>query len=293
MENEKKFISLLSDYGFKTVFADETDTEFLRRALQALIKSKVPIEKVEFLRNEFSALTQEGRGGIFDLVCTDEHQRTFIVEMQLGYYKHFVQRAKFYAFQKFNTLVSRGKYKFEDLTQIYTIGFLGKEIIPHSKEYYHFVRLKNQKGEEIDEQITHVIVEISKFEKKASEVKTDLDKLIFIMKNLERINDTSELPKFLKEGWLEKAIKKLDKSSMTATQRMQYEMMLAKSASVIEMLKEEERLAIEKKAEKRAEKRKAIDTADKLIPKGMTNLEIHEITGLSVEEIEKLRGRKK
>lgn len=45
MENEKKFISLLSDYGFKVTFADESNTLFLRKALQALIKSETPIKK--------------------------------------------------------------------------------------------------------------------------------------------------------------------------------------------------------------------------------------------------------
>jgi len=121
MENEKKFISLLSDYGFKVAFADESNTLFLRRALQALIKSEIPIKKVQFLRNEFVGITEDSRGGVFDLICEDEEQRTFIVEMQLGYYKHFIQRAKFYAFQKFNTLVEKGEYKFENLPSIYCI----------------------------------------------------------------------------------------------------------------------------------------------------------------------------
>lgn len=107
MENGKKFISLLSDYGFKIAFADETNTLFLRKALYALIQSKSPIKEVHFLRNEFVGITEDSRGGVFDLICVDESERIFIVEMQLGYYKHFMQRAKFYAFQRFNTLVEK------------------------------------------------------------------------------------------------------------------------------------------------------------------------------------------
>jgi len=214
MENEKKFISLLSDYGFKIAFADESNTLFLRRALQALIQSETPIKKVQFLRNEFVGITEESRGGVFDLICEDEKQRTFIVEMQLGYYKHFIQRAKFYAFQKFNTLVEKGEYRFDNLTPIYCIGFLAKGIFPKSKEYYHFARLANQKGEELDDQITHIIVEINKFDKKESQIQSDLDKLIFIMKNLENIKGADQLPKFLTEDWIKQAMDKLDKSQM-------------------------------------------------------------------------------
>jgi len=175
------------------------------------------------LRNEFVGITVDSRGGVFDLICEDEEQRTFIVEMQLGYYKHFIQRAKFYAFQKFNTLVEKGEYKFENLPSIYCIGFLAKEIFTNSGEYYHFARLKNQKGEELDDQITHIIVEINKFDKDEGQISSNLDKLIFTMKNLENIKGADQLPKFLTEDWIKQAMDKLDKSQMTSDQRMQYE----------------------------------------------------------------------
>ena len=280
MENEKKFISLLSDYGFKVAFADESNTLFLRRALQALIQSEIPIKKVQFLRNEFVGITEDSRGGVFDLVCEDEKQRTFIVEMQLGYYKHFIQRAKFYAFQRFNTLVEKGKYQFDNLTPIYCIGFLAKGIFPKSNEYYHFGRLMNQKGEELDQQITHIIVEINKFEKKENDIQSDLDKLIYIMKNLENIKGVDQLPKFLTEDWIEQAMKKLDKSQMTPDQRMHYEMMLAKNATIIEMLKEDERQKIAKETAK--------ETAKNLKEMGIEISIISKSTGLTVEEIENL-----
>ncbi len=283
MENEKKFISLLSDYGFKVAFADESNTLFLRRALQALIQSETPIKKVQFLRNEFVGITEDSRGGVFDLVCEDENQRTFIVEMQLGYYKHFIQRAKFYAFQRFNTLVEKGKYQFDNLTPIYCIGFLAKGIFPKSNEYYHFGRLMNQKGEELDQQITHIIVEINKFEKKENDIQSDLDKLIYIMKNLENIKGADQLPKFLTEDWIEQAMKKLDKSQMTPDQRMHYEMMMARNASIIEMIKDEKQKIADKAAKETAK-----NTAKHMKEAGEPIEKIIQYTNLTIEEIESL-----
>jgi len=145
-------------------------------------------------------------------------------------------------------LVEKGKYQFEDLTSIYCIGFLAKEIFPKSKEYYHFARLKNQKGEELDDQITHIIVEISKFDKKAAEIQTDLDKLIYIMKNLEHI-------------------KGLD-----------FEMMLAKAGSIVSMEKEEK----EREREKNFHE-KAMETAKNLKDLGVENEIISQATGLSID----------
>lgn len=287
MNEPSKFISLLSDYGFKIVFADETDTTFLRKALQALLQSDSPVQDVEFLSNEFIGLTEEARGGVYDLVCKDELERTFIVEMQLGHYKNYIHRAKFYAFQKYNTLVEKGKYKFDNLTPIYCIGFLAHSIFHHSKEFYHFGTLKNQNGEEMDNQITHIIVEVAKFDKLATDVHTDLDKLIYLMKNLESIKGADELPTTLTEDWIEQAMEKLDKSQMTADQRMNYEMMMARNASIIEMLKEKERAFITKEAEKRGE-RKALEVAKKFKDLGAEIEMIIAATGLTREEIEKL-----
>jgi len=269
---ESKFISLLSDYGFKIVFADESDTTFLKKALQALIQSDIPIQTITFLKNEFVGLTDEDRGGVYDLVCEDEKKRTFIVEMQLGHYKYFIQRAKFYAFQKFNTMVEKGKYRYDNLTPIYCIGFLAESIFHQSKEYYHFGRLKNQKGQEMDDQISHVIVEIAKFEKEQEQITTDLDKLIYLMKNLERIQQEDQLPKFLSEDWIEQAMEKLDKSKMSSEQRMQYEMMMARNASIIEILKDKEKKQI----------------AKKLKEKGVEVSVISESVGLPIEDIKKL-----
>jgi len=76
------------------------------------------------------------------------------------------------------------------------------------------------------------------------------------MKNLENIKGADQLPKFLTEDWIKQAMDKLDKSQMTSDQRMNYEMMMAKNATIIEMLKEEERQQIAKEAAKE----KAIET---------------------------------
>lgn len=76
------YIPIISDYGFKATFGNETNTLFLRVSLQALIKSKTPIREVHFDKNAFEALTVDSRSGIFDLSCTDESGSQFVVEMQ-------------------------------------------------------------------------------------------------------------------------------------------------------------------------------------------------------------------
>lgn len=160
--NESVYIPLISDYGFKATFGNETDDLFLRTSLQALIKSSIPIRKVYFDKNSFEALTIDSRSGIFDLSCTDDKGNQFIVEMQLDYSPYFVQRMKFYALHKFNTLVERGEFDYANLPKLYTIAFLAKSILPVTS-FHTIANLRSEQGEIIDHQLTFITVELAKF----------------------------------------------------------------------------------------------------------------------------------
>ncbi len=234
-EEVEGFISFLSDYGFKATFGNESDTRFLRKALQALIGSSIPIMHVEFLKNELSSITSDSRGGIYDLACVDAENRHFIVEMQANDYPQFMQRMKFYAFHKFNTMVKRGKYFFTGLEPIYCIGILAHNIFPF-EEKHNFGTVQNQHGQIMDDQITYITYELDKFNLPISEVKTDLEKLIYTMKYLQTYTKKAptQFPDFWTEDWLDFAIKELDTRQFTPEQYMYYVMTLAKNAAAVE-----------------------------------------------------------
>jgi predicted transposase/invertase (TIGR01784 family) len=228
-----RFISILSDYGFKATFGNEADTTFLKKALQALIDSSVPIKSVEFVKNDISAITIDSRSGIYDIACVDENDNHFIVEMQLSEYPEFIQRMKFYALHRFNTLVKKGEYKFENLPKIYCIGILAKSIFPQIADYHNIAVLRNTKNETIDDQMTFVTVELDKFGKQENEIENDLDKLIYTMKNLHTVTEISQFPKFWNEDWLKKAISEVDLRNMTAEQKLSYEMTISANALAV------------------------------------------------------------
>jgi predicted transposase/invertase (TIGR01784 family) len=232
-QDNGRLISILSDYGFKATFGNEADTTFLKKALQALIDSPVPIKEVNFVKNEITAITLDSRSGIYDIACVDEKDNHFIVEMQLSEYPEFIQRMKFYALHRFNTLVKKGEYRFENLPKIYCIGILAKSIFMEIADYHNIGILRNAKNETIDDQMTFVTVELDKFDKQENEVQTDLDKLIFTMKNLHTYTETSQFPKFWTEEWLKKAITEIDLKAMTPEQILAYEMTLSANALAV------------------------------------------------------------
>lgn len=228
-----RFISILSDYGFKVTFGNEVDTTFLKKALQALINSSVPIREVSFIKNELTAITIDSRSGIYDVACIDENDNHFIVEMQLSEYPEFIQRMKFYALHRFNTLVKKGEYRFENLSKIYCIGILARVIFTQISDYHNVSFLRNAKNETIDDQMVFVTVELEKFSKEKNQVQTDLDKLVYTMKNLHTVTETSQFPEFWSEEWLKKAIAEVDLRNMTAEQKLAYEMVLSANALAV------------------------------------------------------------
>lgn len=282
-ENER-FISILSDYGFKVTFGNESDTRFLKKALQALINSPVAITEVTFVQNEIKGLTIDSRSGIYDIACVDENNNHFIVEMQLSEYPEFIQRMKFYALYRFNTFVKKGKYTFENIPKIYCIGILANNIFSQIADYQNIAVLRNEKGELIDDQMTFVTVELEKFYLQENNCKNDLEKLIYTMKNLHTITETTQFPKFWNEEWLNIAIKELDTKAMSPEQRLNYEMTISANALAIK----NENKKIEE-AEKRVRLETKKETILKLLKlKMLSPSQIAETVGVSEEYVIKL-----
>ena len=225
------YIPIISDYGFKATFGNEADSLFLRTALQALIKSDTPIREVHFDKNAFEALTIDSRSGIFDLACTDENGSQFIVEMQLGLAPHFVQRMKFYALHKFNTVVERGEFDYANLPKIYAIAILAKSILP-TAHFHTVANLRSEAGEIIDTQLTFITVELAKFNKQVSDIETDLEKLVYTMKTLHTTEPT-QYPAFWNEEWLKRAIDELDTRKMTPEERAYFARVTAANAEAV------------------------------------------------------------
>lgn len=227
-----RYISMLSDYGFKKTFGNEKDTLFLRRALEILIQIKSPIVEIQFMKNEMAGLTVDGRSGIYDISCKDKNGQVYIIEMQLNDFKHFIHRGKFYAFHSFNTMVQKGNYRFDDLNRIYVISFLAGKTYK-TNEFFQVGQLRNQHGELMDAQITHIVIELGKWNKKEEEIENDLDKLLYLMKMTEtaKKTDPTHYPIFLKEKWIREVMKELDLINMSPEQRQAYEMTMVRNAA--------------------------------------------------------------
>jgi len=271
------FIPIISDYGFKATFGNEANTTFLRRALRALIKSEVPISEVKFDKNTFEGITQDGRGGIFDLACTDEMGNHFIVEMQYGEEPNFVQRMKFYALHRFNSMVKKGKYDYGSLPKIYCVAILASDILIYP-EFHTVANLRNEQGEIFDRQLTFITVELDKFRVQEADCQTDLEKLIYTMKTIHTVTKPIQFPKFWDEEWLQIAIDELDSRKMTPDEKASLEILIARNAVAVN-------------AEKRKIEAVKIEAISKALARGLDGELIADINDVSVEFVNAVKAK--
>ncbi len=223
------FIPFTSDYGFKVTFGNEKNTVFLKRALQALLQLPYVIIEITFSKTTFEGLLEDSRSGIYDMVCVDERGDTFIVEMQGQAKSFFLNRLQFYAFQRFDNLVKKGKFDFDIKEKIYCIAILGTNI-SEVLSYHNTITLKNQDGIEFSNQIEYITVELEKFNQSMNEVKTDLEKLIFTIKNAHKMVEASEKPKFWQEDWLNIPLGELDIRTLSPDRYEAYQYWLVHEA---------------------------------------------------------------
>lgn len=151
--------------------------------------------------------------------------------MQVGYAPNFIQRMKFYALHKFNTLVERGEFEYANLPKIYAIAILEKTILP-TAQFHTVSNLRSEQGEIVDAQMTFITVELAKFDKQIPSIETDLDKLVYTMKTL-HIAQPTQYPAFWNEEWLRRAIEELDTRKMTPEERAYFARVTAANAEAV------------------------------------------------------------
>ena len=79
---QDKYISLLTDFGFKRVFGTEPNKDLLIDFLNTLLPPHHQIKDLSFKNNENLGSMPIDRKAIFDIYCQAQNGERFIVEIQ-------------------------------------------------------------------------------------------------------------------------------------------------------------------------------------------------------------------
>ena len=127
------------------------------------------------------------RKAVFDLCCTGEDGEQFIIEVQRVRQEYFKDRCLYYSASLIRDQVGAGVANWKyDLKPVYLIGLMDFcfEDSAH-EQYVHEVRLMNRSNEKVFyNKFGLTFIEMPRFTKGASELSTELDRWLYLLKNL-------------------------------------------------------------------------------------------------------------
>jgi len=191
---QDKYISLLTDFGFKRVFGTEPNKDLLIDFLNTLLPLYHQIQDLSFKNNENLGTTPIDRKAIFDIYCQAKSGERFIVEIQKAKQNFFKDRSIYYATFPIQEQALKGEWNFE-LSPVYTVGILDFVFDDHKDDdtIVHVVELKNQHCEAFYEKLKFIYIELPKFTKSVNELETHRDKWLFLLRHLAELTDRPDL----------------------------------------------------------------------------------------------------
>jgi predicted transposase/invertase (TIGR01784 family) len=280
-----KFINLRTDFGFKKLFFEDPNKDLLIAFLNALFKGRKVIKDLTYNKTEFPGdITTEG-SVIFDLACTGENGERFIIEVQRTKKDNFKKRALFYSSRLISSQApvgNRAVWNY-NIDEVFLVALLDGFMLEGTSknEYLHDICLCNREtGETFYDGLGYIYIELLKFVKQEHELETDLDKWLYVLKNM---NDLQKVPVFLRKTIFEKVFKIATYINLTEEEKMLYDLDLKKQWDDYSALE-----TAKKEGFKEGERKKAIETATEMKKDGFDAGQIRKFTKLSMEEIEKL-----
>lgn len=221
---EDRYISLLTDFGFKRIFGTAPNKELLICFLNSLFDGKQVIKDVKYLNNEHLGDVYVARKAIFDVYCEGENGEKFIVEMQNAYQEFFKDRSLFYfTFPIREQAVKGSDWDFQ-LNHVYTVALLNfdmKDEAFDADAMCHYVKLCDTTTHKVFyEKLDFIFVEISKFQKSEDELETFYDKWLYVLKNLSVLTDR---PKALRDKVFDRLFEEAEIARFTPRELREYE----------------------------------------------------------------------
>jgi len=184
-----KFVDVKNDVAFRKIFGNENKKVILISFLNAVLglEGQNRVKEVSLL-NPFQLPRIAGeKSSIIDVRATDEKGATFIVEMQVAEPSGFDKRVLYYTSKDYAGQINAGD-DYPLLRPVYVIGildfnyFIGKDYLSS-----HSI-IDEATGENGFKDLKFRFIELKKFNKKAFELKTIIDKWTFFIKNAEDLD---------------------------------------------------------------------------------------------------------
>ena len=299
---EERYISLLTDFGFKRIFGTTPNKDLLICFLNSLFNGKQVVKDVSYLNPEHVGDVYTDRKDIFDVYCENENGEKFIVEMQNAYQAYFKDRSLFYStFPIREQAPKENGWDFK-INHVYTVALLNFNMYEDAfdkEKNRHHVQLCNTATHKISyDKQEFIYVVLAKFNKTLGELETLYEKWLYALKNLYKL---SQRPKELCDKVFDRLFEEAEIAKFSPLEMREYEASkkayrdiknsvdTAKREGIAEGMEKGMKQGMEKGMKQGLEQR-SLEIARKMLAKGMDATSVMEITGLSAEQMQQLKA---
>ena len=288
-KSNKKY-NLKNDIIFKAFFSRKGNEIFLIDFLEALLNIKIKEIKIKEEVN-IEQLAAEEKGGRLDLQAKLNDGVIVNIELQMRNYFNIEERTTLYSSKVISRETERGS-SYNNINKVIMINILGYNLLEFNEYISDTVIVLNKHRDyEMLKGIKWYFIELPKFRKQNPDLNKKINQwLVFLddsdqeaVKMAERKNNT-----------LKKARKEIDYLTGDDAVRRLADLREKWEMDYVTGIECAEKKGISKGREegrKQGEKENKIKIAKKLLEMGMEITKISEVTGLSDEEIRKLKEK--
>ena len=274
-----KYINLMVDWSFKRVFGTEVNKDILIEFLKVIFP-QFAITDITYIPTEQLGIMEDDRKAIFDVLCKTEDGKTFLVEMQRGAQKHFFERALYYTSFPIMKQGKKAIAKEEEgagpwdfsLDGVFFLGILDFEYEQDEMTEHRYQLLETTTLKQMTDKLEFVFVEVAKFDKSEDELETDLDKWLYLLKNMSTL---LERPAALRDRIFGRLFDVAEYARLDDEERKNYVEAMNTARDTYNVIT----YALEKRT---------YEIAQRMIEKGLDVDTIADLTGLTKEEVAKL-----
>jgi predicted transposase/invertase (TIGR01784 family) len=225
-----RYINFYTDFAFKKFFGTEANKEFLISFLNALLElnGEKEIADLTYLNTEQLGFSNNERRAVYDVYCTTKEGERFIVEMQKAKQENFRDRALYYSSFAIQDQGQKGTknntvYWDYKLSPVYVVGILDFMMDDSPEKVNHLitkVQLMDDLNEVFNKNLNFIFIEMPKFRKEESELETFMDKWLYAIKNLGKLDDK---PTALTEAIFKRFFEVAEIAAFSKTERYDYE----------------------------------------------------------------------
>lgn len=289
---EDRYISLLTDFGFKRIFGTAANKDLLICFLNSLFNGKEVIKDIKYLNSENAGDVETDRKAIFDVYCEAENGEKFIVEMQNAYQAHFKDRSLFYSTFPIREQAPKSKRWNFELKHVYTVAllnfYMNDDAFDKEKIRHHVQLCDTATHKVFYDKLEFIYVEIAKFNKSLEELETLYDKWLFTLKNLYKLNGR---PKELRDKVFDRLFQEAEIAKFTQKELREYEASMKAYNDIlnsIDTAKEEAKEEGKKEGREEGRKLERIKNAKSFLAMGLSPEQVSQGTGLTIEEVKRL-----